>query len=112
MAHPDLSPSLSLVPPEAAQAFADGDERRALTLLARARDAQPPGSVGWAVLERLHGLVLIHVLREVEGTFALERADALLDGLAADAARPTLGWLEDRLAAPGPGRGGSARLRP
>ena len=112
MAHPDLNPHLHLVPPDAAQAFTDGDERRALTLLARARDIQPSGSVGWAVLERLHGLVLIHVLREVEGTFALERADALLDGLAAGAAQPTLGWLEDRLAPAGPGSDGSARLRP
>ncbi|MBZ9713820.1 hypothetical protein [Deinococcus multiflagellatus] len=88
MAHPDLKVSL---PPGAAAAFAGGDERRAATLLARARDAQPPGSVAWAQLERLYGLVLIHVQREVEGTFALERADAVLD--AAGAARPDLGWL-------------------
>ena len=57
-------------------------------MLARARDAQPPGGVGWAVLERLCGLVLIHLLREVEGTFALERADAVLDRL--KVGRPTL----------------------
>jgi hypothetical protein len=81
-----------LVPAGAGQAFAEGQEVWALTLLARARDAQPPQSVGWAVLERLRGLVLIHVQREVEGTFALERADALLD--AADLPRPTLEWLD------------------
>ena len=98
MAHADLN----LIPVEAAQAFADGDERLALTLLARARDLQDAGSRGWALLERLHGLVLIHVLREVEGTFALERADALLDRLSPNAARPSLGWLDERLDA-GPG---------
>lgn len=98
MAHPDLK----LVPVEAARAFADGDERLSLTLLARARDVQPAGSRAWAVLERLHGLVLIHVLREVEGTFALERADALLERLDPEAPRPTLAWLEARLQRPGP----------
>lgn len=97
MAHPDLSASvLSVIPLEAAQAFADGNERRTLTLLARARDAQTTGSAEWAVLERVSGLVLIHVLREVEGTFALERADAVLDRLGVG--RPTLEVLETRLA--------------
>lgn len=69
----------ALVPQEARAAFAEGDERGALNALRRARDAQPPGSPAWASLERLMGLLLIHMLREVEGTFALERADALLD---------------------------------
>lgn len=82
----------ALVPPRAAHAFVDGDERLALTLLSRARDAQPPGSRAWAQLERLCGLVLIHILREVEGTFALERADGVLDRLGGP--RPTLEWLE------------------
>lgn len=98
MAHPDLTALLALVPEAARTAFVEGDEALALTLLRRARDAQPPGSVGWAVLERLTGLVLIHTLREVEGTFALERADAVLD--AAEVPRPALGWLEG---APGDG---------
>ena len=62
-----------------------------------------PGSVEWALLERLRGLVLIHVLREVEGTFALERADAVLDH--ADLERPTLAWLE---APPGTAEGDGA----
>ncbi len=93
MAHPDLR----LIPLEAAQAFEAGDERRALTLLTRARELQTAQSREWAVLERLCGLVLIHLLREVEGTFALERADGLLDRLAMEGARPTLLWLEDRL---------------
>ena len=82
----------ALVPLQAARAFVDGDERLALTLLSRARDAQVPGSRGWAQLERLYGLVLIHILREVEGTFALERADACLDRLGGE--RPGLDWLE------------------
>lgn len=98
MAHPDLTPDQSrggltgLVPLEAARAFANGDERLTVTLLARARDLHAPGSVAWAALERLTGLVLIHILREVEGTFALERADAVLE--AAGAAFPTLAWLD------------------
>ena len=82
----------ALVPLTASHAFVDGDERLALTLLSRARDAQVPGSRGWAQLERLCGLVLIHILREVEGTFALERADACLDRLGGE--RPGLEWLE------------------
>lgn len=69
-------------------AFRAGDDRAALAALRRARDAHAPGSVEWATLERLVGLVLIHMQREVEGTFALERSDALLD--AADAPKPTL----------------------
>ncbi|WP_233555175.1 hypothetical protein [Deinococcus sp. RM] len=104
MADPDLSGpdprggegSLDWVPLDAARAFVDGDERWAAVLLARARDAQPVGSVAWARLERLHGLSLIHVQREVEGTFALERSDALLD--AAGATRPDLEVLEARAA--------------
>ena len=90
MADPELT---APVPHAAAHAFADGDEWQALTLLRRARDAEAVGSVRWAVLERLAGLVLIHLLREVEGTFALERADAVLD--AAGVARPVLAWLEE-----------------
>ncbi|GAA5513470.1 hypothetical protein Dcar01_02208 [Deinococcus carri] len=96
MAHPDLR---ALVPAGAVQAFREGEEREALTLLRRARDAEAVGSVPWAVLERLAGLVLIHMLREVEGTFALERADAVLDE--AGQPRPGLAWLEDEAAGPG-----------
>ncbi|WP_027482088.1 hypothetical protein [Deinococcus pimensis] len=76
MADADLA---GLVPPGAREAFGDGDDRAALSVLRHARDARVPGSVEWALLERLVGLVLIHMLREVEGTFALERADAVLD---------------------------------
>ncbi|WP_293912524.1 hypothetical protein [Deinococcus sp.] len=77
MAHP----ALTLIPAEAIRTFADGDDYAALNLLRRARDSQPLHSPGWAYLERVVGLVLIHLQREVEGTFALERADPLLDGV-------------------------------
>lgn len=81
------------MPPDAVRAMREGQEVWALTVLARARDAQVPDSVEWAVLERLRGLVLIHIQREVEGTFALERADARLD--AAGLVRPDLAWLDE-----------------
>lgn len=98
MAHPDLrGPGLGeLVPPDAAGAFQDGDERLALTRLRRVQAREEAGSLRWAVLERLCGLVLIHLLREVEGTFALERADPILD--AAGVPRPGVEWLEDEKA--------------
>lgn len=95
----------ALVPPQAAHAFVDGDERLALTLLSRARDAQVLGSRAWAQLERLCGLVLIHILREVEGTFALERADACLDRLGGE--RPGLDWLEAAAGEGGNGEDGA-----
>lgn len=87
----ELKRRSELLPPEAAQAFQAGDEMQALTLLRRARDGQGAGSAEWAYLERLTGLVLIHLQREVEGTFALERADPLLE--AADWPRPALDEL-------------------
>ena len=68
----------------------DGDGDPVLT---QAQAAHPVGGVEWATLERLRGLVLIHMLREVEGTFALERADAVLE--AAGVERPDLDWLDD-----------------
>jgi len=84
-------PGARLVPDAARAAFLDGDDRGALTALRAARGAYPPGTPEWAYLERLVGLVLIHMLREVEGTFALERADAALD--AAGWAYPDLSAL-------------------
>ncbi len=85
------------MPEAAVRAFREGEDRLTLRLLTRAQDAHAVGGVEWAALERLRGLVLIHMLREVEGTFALERADAVLD--AAGQVRPDLDWLE----APPPG---------
>jgi hypothetical protein len=85
VAHPALE---GLISAAATQTFADGDDYGTLNLLRRARDLQPLHSPGWAYLERAVGLVLIHLQREVEGTFALERADPLLD--AAGWPRPSL----------------------
>lgn len=88
------------IPDEIRVAFASGEERHALTLLLRERDQYQTNSRAWAELERLSGLVMIHMLREVEGTFALERADTLLDTLPDGTPpvrredRPTLAWLE------------------
>ena len=82
----------SLVPVAAHEAYRNGDERRAATLLHRARLLQAPGSAGWAILERLEGLLWIAVQREVEGTFALDRADRVLDAL--QLSYPGLEWLE------------------
>jgi len=87
-----------LVPPEASLAYRNGDERRAATLLHRARHQLSPGSAEWAILERLEGLLWIAVQREVEGTFALDRADRVLDALGVcspDLGYPDLDWLED-----------------
>ena len=75
MAQPDLT----LIPAAAREAFRGGEDYAALMELRRARDRHVDGSPEWAFLERVVGLVLIHTLREVEGTFALERADAVLD---------------------------------
>lgn len=86
MAHADL------IPPQAKASWAAGQDRQTLTLLRQARDLWPLSSPQWAFLERLVGLVLIHQLREVEGTFALERADATLE--TARWPLPDLEWLE------------------
>jgi hypothetical protein len=60
-------------------AIATGDDLGAVDLFRRSRDAFESNSLERAVSERLYGLALIRVQREVEGTFALERADAILD---------------------------------
>ena len=60
-------------------ALARGDDLEAVAQFRRSRDAIEQGSLPWAVSERLYGLALIRVQREVEGTFALERADGVLE---------------------------------
>jgi hypothetical protein len=80
------------VPQEARTAYRSGDERLAATLLYRARQLYTAGSAEWAILERLEGLLWIAVQREVEGTFALDRADRVLDRLGL--AYPDLNWLD------------------
>ena len=62
-------------------AIAAGDDLGAVAHFRRSSSSLQPGSREWAVSERLYGLALIRCLREVEGTFALERADAVLDAL-------------------------------
>ncbi len=82
----------TLVPEAAHEAYRDGDERRAAILLHRARLLLTAGSAEWAILERLEGLLWIAVQREVEGTFALDRADRVLDTL--KLGYPGLEWME------------------
>jgi hypothetical protein len=60
-------------------AIAAGDDLRAVDLFRRSKETFEPNSLERAISERLYGLALIRVQREVEGTFALERADAILD---------------------------------
>jgi hypothetical protein len=60
-------------------AIATGQDLGAVDLFRRSKDVFEPDSLERAVSERLYGLALIRVQREVEGTFALERADAILD---------------------------------
>jgi hypothetical protein len=60
-------------------AIAAGQDLQAVELFRRSRDAFNLASLERAVSERLYGLALIRTQREVEGTFALERADAILD---------------------------------
>jgi hypothetical protein len=60
-------------------AIAAGQDLTAIDLFRRSRDAFEADSLERAVSERLYGLALIRVQREVEGTFALERADTILD---------------------------------
>jgi hypothetical protein len=51
----------------------------AVDLFRQSKEVFKADSLERAISERLYGLALIRVQREVEGTFALERADAILD---------------------------------
>ena len=61
------------------EALHKNDDLEAIKYLSRSTRNLAPNTLEWAVSERLHGLALIRVQREVEGTFALERADAVLE---------------------------------
>jgi hypothetical protein len=61
------------------EALFKNDDLEAIKYLSRSTKNLAPDTLEWAVSERLHGLALIRVQREVEGTFALERADAVLE---------------------------------
>jgi Flp pilus assembly protein TadD len=60
-------------------AWQNDQDQQAVQHLARASQHGPPDSLLWASSLRLYGLALIRVQREVEGTFALERADGWLE---------------------------------
>ncbi len=61
------------------EAWALNNDLEAITFFRRSVSNLAPDTLEWAISERLHGLALIRVQREVEGTFALERADAVLE---------------------------------
>ena len=51
----------------------------AVELFRQSTEAFKPDSLERAISERFYGLSLIRVQREVEGTFALERSDPILE---------------------------------
>jgi hypothetical protein len=61
------------------QAWASGNDLEAVRCFRRASEQSARETLQWAISERLHGLALIRVQREVEGSFALERSDAVLE---------------------------------
>jgi N-acetyl-1-D-myo-inositol-2-amino-2-deoxy-alpha-D-glucopyranoside deacetylase len=61
------------------EAWQAGEDWAAVQHFRRSAVGLSQSSLEWAISERLHGLALIRVQREVEGTFCLERADAVLD---------------------------------
>ena len=61
-------------------ALATQRDLEAIQLFRQSRDSLRSDSLERAISERLYGLALIRVQREVEGTFALERADPVLEG--------------------------------
>jgi hypothetical protein len=62
----------------AIQAWKNDEDIAACAAWAAANRACRPNTIDWAYTMRLYGLALIRVQREVEGSFALERADAWL----------------------------------
>jgi hypothetical protein len=60
-------------------ALATNNDLEAIQLFRQSRDVLGVDSLERAISERLYGLALIRVQREVEGTFALERADPILE---------------------------------
>ncbi len=61
------------------EAWQNTDDLTAISHFRRSAEAFPRDSLQWAISYRLYGLALIKVQREVEGTFALEKADTILD---------------------------------
>jgi hypothetical protein len=63
------------------QAWALGDDLEVVRCFQQSANGLAKQTLEWAVSMRLYGLALIRVQREVEGTFALEKADATLEKL-------------------------------
>jgi hypothetical protein len=61
------------------QSIAQGDDLNAISHFLRSLETYQTGSLERAISERCYGLALIRVQREVEGTFALERSDPILE---------------------------------
>jgi hypothetical protein len=61
------------------QNIAQGHDLNAISHFLRSLEAFPRTSLERAISERCYGLALIRVQREVEGTFALERSDPILE---------------------------------
>ncbi len=61
------------------QSIAQGHDLNAISHFLRSLEGFPNASLERAISERCYGLALIRVQREVEGTFALERSDPILE---------------------------------
>ncbi len=61
------------------QNIAQGDDLNAISHFLRSLEFFELHSLERAISERCYGLALIRVQREVEGTFALERSDPILE---------------------------------
>ncbi len=61
------------------QSFAQNNDLNAISHFLRSLEDFPVNSLERAISERCYGLALIRVQREVEGTFALERSDPILE---------------------------------
>ena len=61
------------------QSVAQSDDLAAISHFLRSLESFEPHSLERAISERCYGLALIRVQREVEGTFALERSDPILE---------------------------------
>jgi hypothetical protein len=66
-------------------AWFQGNDLEAVRCFRRSSEQFQKETLEWAISERLYGLALIRVQREVEGTFALERADATLERFGVEA---------------------------
>jgi hypothetical protein len=75
---PDLNAG-SLERVKGLQSIAQADDLAAISHFLRSLEYFERRSLERAISERCYGLALIRVQREVEGTFALERSDPILE---------------------------------